>query len=281
MLKEDIREAEAQFLQGTRDEILGVHNDVFAAKSTIDGQDGGIVTALIISGMQRGLFDAAIVVQCKEGYKAEAIIAETTDDVFKARGTKYSRVKMMSKLEELIEKGKQNIAFVGTPCEIRAVRKIQQQLLHDFPSVKITVLGLFCYEAFIYEKLKNETEKLLGVDLDKAEKTQIRRGKYIVQVDGKEYSCRVKDLNNAVENGCAYCDDFVAKLADVSVGSVGSRDGYSTVIVRSDGGKKLVEDVNFNKGDIVIEEIKKISALKKKRAKKYFAPLLQEHPSPV
>ncbi|UCH01963.1 MAG: Coenzyme F420 hydrogenase/dehydrogenase, beta subunit C-terminal domain, partial [Candidatus Bathyarchaeota archaeon] len=220
-------------------------------------------------------------VQRKEGYKAETIIAETIDDVYKARGTKYSRVKMMSKLEELIEKGKQNIAFVGTPCEIRAVRKIQQQLLHDFPSVKITVLGLFCYEAFIYEKLKNETEKLLGVDLDKAEKTQIRRGKYIVQVDGKEYSCRVKDLNNAVENGCAYCDDFVALLADVSVGSVGSRDGYSTVIVRSDVGKKLVEDVNFIKGDIVIEEVKKISALKKKRAKKYFVPLLQEHPSPV
>jgi coenzyme F420-reducing hydrogenase beta subunit len=274
MLEEDKRKVEDGFLRGTRDEYLGVHNDILAAKSSVEGQDGGMATALLISGMQRGMFDVAIVVQRKDGYRAEAIVAENIDEIMKARGTKYQRVKMMSKLAGLMEKGKRKIAIVGTPCEVRAVREIQQTLLRDFPTVEITILGLFCYEAFVYEKLKEETKKLLGVDLDKSEKTQIHKGKFIAQVDGKEYSCRVRDLSKAVEKGCAFCDDFVSKLADVSIGSIGSPNGYSTVIVRSDVGKKLLDGIAFVKGDVNREEIIKLSALKKQNAEKNFAPLL-------
>jgi coenzyme F420-reducing hydrogenase beta subunit len=275
-LPEDVEKIEQQFLKGTRDENLGVFSDVFAAKSSIDGQDGGVATALLVSGMQRGLFDAAIVVQRIEGYNAEAVIAENVDEIMEARGTKYLRIKMMSKLGELVEKGKRKIAIVGTACEVRAARKIQQVLLQDFPDLKLTIIGLFCFEAFDYEKLKQETQRLLGVDLDKSEKTQIHKGKYIVQVNGKEYSCKVRELSKAVEKGCTYCDDFTAKLADVSVGSVGSDDGYSTVIVRSEVGKKLFEKLDLAKGGVNKEEITKIAILKKNRAEKSFAPILQD-----
>jgi coenzyme F420 hydrogenase subunit beta len=274
MLEEDKRKVEDEFLRGTRDEHLGVHNDILAAKSSVEGQDGGMATALLISGMQRGMFDAAIVVQRKDGYRAQAIVAENIDEIMKARGTKYQRVKMISKFVDLVEKGKRKIAIVGTPCEVRAVREIQQTLLHDFPTLQVTVLGLFCYEAFIHEKLREETRKLLGVDLDKSEKTQIHKGKFIMRVDGKDYSCRVRDLGKAVEKGCAFCDDFVSRLADVSVGSVGSPDGYSTVIVRSDVGKNLLNCVDFVRADVNREEITKLSASKKQNAEKNFAPLL-------
>jgi len=275
-LPEDIEKIEQQFLKGTKDENFGVHNDIFAAKSLVEGQDGGVATALLISGLQKGLFDAIIVVQRTNGYNSEAIIAENVDEIMKAKGTKYLRVKMMSKLGDLINEGKKKIVVVGTACEVRAVRKIQQIMLKEFPEVKITIIGLFCFEAFDYEKLKEETQRLLGVDLDKAEKTQIHKGKYIVLVDGKEYSCKVKDLHNAVEKGCVYCDDFTAKLADISIGSVGSPDGYSTVIVRSDAGKRLLEKLNLAKGDVNKEEVTKLSILKKKRATKNFAPILQD-----
>ena len=275
-LPEDIEKIEQQFLKGTKDPNFGVYSDVFAAKSTIDGQDGGVATALLVLGIQQGLFDAAIVVQMTDGYNSEAIIAETVDDIIKAKGTKYLRVKMMSKLGELINKGKKKIAVVGTACEVRAARKIQQIMLKEYPDVEITIIGLFCFEAFDYEKLKEETKKLLGVDLDKAEKTQIHKGKYIVQVDGKEYSCKVKELNDAIEKGCTYCDDFTAKLADISVGSVGSPEEYSTVIVRSDAGKKLLEKLDLTKQAADTEEVTKLSIFKKKRATKNFVPILQD-----
>jgi coenzyme F420-reducing hydrogenase beta subunit len=275
MLEEDIKEAEKNFLSGARDELLGIHTEIFAAKSSIDGQDGGMATALLLSGFKNGFFDAVIIVKRTVGYKAEAIIAESAKEILNARGTKYSRVKMMSKVGELVEKGKKKIAIVGTACEVRTGRKIQQQLLSKYPDLEITIVGLFCLEAFDYDKLKEETKRLLGVDLDKAEKTQINKGKFTVQIGGKEYSAKVKEFHPAIQGGCAYCNDFVARLSDISVGSVGSDEGYSTVIVRSAKGKKLLDNVDFVKGNVNKEEIIKLADFKKKRAEKNFAPIIE------
>jgi coenzyme F420 hydrogenase subunit beta len=232
----DAETIEQSFLRGTADENIGIYQDMFSAKSTYVGQDGGVVTALLVSGMQRGMFDSAIVVKRTKGYLAEAFIAESVDDIIKASGTKYMRVRIMHKLGELIAKGKRKIAIVGMPCVIRAARRVQQQMFTDCPDLELTTIGLFCYEDFNYRVLKSEVQRLLNVDLDKAEKTQIRKGKFIVVIDGKESSVPVKDLSKAVENGCLSCPDFAAKYADVSVGSVGSEAGRSTVIVRSDVG---------------------------------------------
>jgi len=269
MIEEEARKIEQQFLKGTADENLGVYMDMYSAKSSIDGQDGGVATALLVSGMEKGMFDAAIVIKRTDGYWAEAVIAENVDEIMEAKGTKYIRVPMMSKLEELIAKGKRKIALVGTACQVRAARRIQQILLHEYADLELSIIGLFCYECFEYEKLKEETARLLDVDLDRAEKTQIHKGKYIVRVDGKDHSVKVKELNNAVEPRCFYCPDFTAEYSDISVGSVGSDEGYSTVIVRSDIGKKLFDSLDLAKGKVNKEEITKLAILKKARAKLY------------
>ncbi len=278
MLETDITEAEEQFLQGSRHDQLGVYQEIFAAKSSIGGQDGGMATALLLSGFKKGLFDAAIVVRRSIGYQAEAIIAESANEIVAAKGTKYSRVKMMSKIGEMVDNGKRKIALVGTPCEIRTGRKIQQQLLKKYPDLELTIVGLFCFEAFDYEKLKYATQRILGVDLDRAEKTQIHKGKFIVQIDGNEYSAKIKEFSDAIQGGCSYCNDFVGRIADVSVGSVGSPVGYSTIIVRSDRGKKLLENVEFTKADVNLDEVIKLVAFKTKRAEKNFAPIIMGKP---
>jgi len=266
MPEEEAKGIEQYFLKGTTDENIGVYTDMISAKSSVDGQDGGVATALLVSGMQKGLFDAAIVVQRTDGYWAEAVVAENVDGVLKAKGTKYLRANMMSKIGDLVAKGKRKIAVVGQACEIRAARRIQQMLLNEFSDLELTMIGLFCFECFDYEKLKEETNRLLGVDLDRAEKTQIKKGKYIVQVDGKENSVSVKELHKAVEKGCLACPDFTAKYSDISVGSVGSKEGYSTVIVRSDIGEKLLEKLDLEKGKAEKKEITKLAVMKKKRA---------------
>ena len=237
-----------------------------------------MATALLLSGFKKGLFDAAIVVRRSIGYQAEAIIAESADEIIAAKGTKYSRVKMMSKIGEMVENGKRKIALVGTPCEIRTGRKIQQQMLKKYPDLELTIVGLFCFEAFDYEKLKDVTQRILGVNLDRAEKTQIHKGKFIVQIDGNEYSAKIKEFSDAIQGGCGYCNDFVGRIADVSVGSVGSPVGYSTIIIRSDRGKKLLENVDFTRADVNQDEIIKLVAFKKKRAEKNFAPIIMGKP---
>jgi coenzyme F420-reducing hydrogenase beta subunit len=80
-------------------------------------------------------------------------------------------------------------------------------------------------------------------------------------------------LNDAVEKMCLICPDFTAQYADISVGSVGSDDGYSTVIVRSDVGKTLWEKLDLAKGKVKKEDLTKLSVDKKKRAEKNQADL--------
>jgi coenzyme F420-reducing hydrogenase beta subunit len=267
---EDEQKVQQQFLKGIKDEDLGVFCDLFSAKTKIGGQDGGVVSALLIKGFREGLFDAAIVVRRMEGYTAEAAVAENTEDVLAAKGTQYLRVNVTKKLRELTAEGKKRIAIVCTPCEAAAARRIQQTVGRD---CEVTIIGLFCFEAFNPEKLKEEMKNRLGVDLDKVARMQVRRGKFAAQVEGKEVSCRVKDLDAASEKACKLCDDFVSRLADVSVGSVGSKPGYSTVVVRSSIGEKLVRNLEATKGTFDKQEIAKISKFKRERSKKSLSNL--------
>jgi sulfite reductase (coenzyme F420) len=135
------------------------------------------------------------------------------------------------------------------------------------------VLGLFCFEAFNDDKLKSELKSQLGVDLDNVKKAQVRQGKFIAEVDGGEVNCKVKDLDCACEEACRFCGDFTSELADVSVGSVGSKKGYSTVIVRSNAGEKLVKNLNESKETVDKQEIVKLAKFKRQRAQKNLAEL--------
>ena len=129
---------EQQFLKGIKDKEIGVFCDIFSAKSGIEGQNGGVVSALLVKGFEEGLFDSAIVVRRGIGYSAEAIIATNSIEVLAAKGSKYVRVNVTKKLRELISQGKKRIAIVCTPCEAKAARKIQQTLKKD---CEITIIG--------------------------------------------------------------------------------------------------------------------------------------------
>jgi coenzyme F420-reducing hydrogenase beta subunit len=269
-IAQDEAKIEKQFLQGLKDPNIGVYSNMFSAKSRFEGQDGGVVTALLVKGFEENIFDVAVVVYRGDGYSAKAIVATNAEEAEAAGGTKYLRVSVNKKLRELISQGKKRIAIVCTPCEAKTVRKIQQSLNNE---CKITVIGLFCFEAFNRTKLKKEMCTRLGIDLDKVEKTQIRQGKFTAFTDGKECSCKVKDLDGAAEKACLYCDDFTSCFADVSVGSVGSKSGFSSVVVRSKVGAKMVKNLDVVKEEVDKQEILRLSKFKMERAKKALAAL--------
>jgi coenzyme F420 hydrogenase subunit beta len=266
---EEEEKLEKQFLKGTKDEHLGVYSDVFSAKSDVMGQNGGVVTGLLQKGLREGLFDNAIVAKRINGYMAEAVVANDTESALQSKGTTYVKVNVSKKLRELLGQGKKRIAVVCTPCEVKAVRKIQQTIGRD---TKIIVIGLFCFQAFNPTRLKEELSKQ-GIDLEKAEKTEISRGIFTATVNGQQATCRVKDIDAASEVFCRFCDDFTSRLADVSVGSAGSRQGYSTVIVRSPAGEQLVKGNDFAKEAVDKQEIARLARFKRESSKKRFADL--------
>jgi coenzyme F420-reducing hydrogenase beta subunit len=251
---------------------LGFYSELFAAETNIEGQDGGIVTAILAKGIELDLFDAAVVVLKTEIYGAKAAVVDDIEGIMGAKGTKYMRVPVMPRLIGALKRGKRRIAVVGTPCQVRVIRKLQQMgyFNDEFADAEIILLGLFCFESFDYRDLRKHTKELFGIDLDKADKIQITKGKYIVSLGGKDYSCNVRELEHDVREGCRFCGDLVARLADISIGSIGSPNGYSTVIVRSDRGKKLLEGVQFTRKEMDREEIVKLARLKRRNADKNF-----------
>ena len=157
----DIKEMEEEFLCGTIDNDLGVNREMFAGKSSIEGQDGGMVTSILQQGIEMGLLDAAVVAQKNMSCGANAAFVDETDLILQAKGTKYVRVSVIAPLLDALQRGKRRIAVVGTPCQIRAVRKLQRQgyFNEKFPDAEIILIGLFCFESFDYESSENQHQR--------------------------------------------------------------------------------------------------------------------------
>ncbi len=58
-----------------KDDILGVYTEIFSAKTSIEGQDGGVVTAMLVYGLSEDMFDVVVVVQCKKGTGPNIIVS--------------------------------------------------------------------------------------------------------------------------------------------------------------------------------------------------------------
>jgi coenzyme F420 hydrogenase subunit beta len=56
---------------------------------------------------------------------------------------------------------------------------------------------------------------------------------------GAAHEVRIEETDAYTFKGCGPCFDFTAELADVSVGSVGSPAGWSTVLTRTPAGAGL------------------------------------------
>nr|MDO8079605.1 Coenzyme F420 hydrogenase/dehydrogenase, beta subunit C-terminal domain [Candidatus Freyarchaeota archaeon] len=235
--------------------LIGDYVAAFIGKSALDkvkGQDGGVVTSLLLYAMDNGLIDAAIVTQKseKEPWKPVAKIVTSSEELLKSSGSVYSHSQTVEALVEAIDKGYRSIAFVGTPCNIEAVAKMQTQpfgILHLFMKAKILKVGLFCMDSFSHEGLKEFFEEEQGIPLSSIRKMGIAAGKFnIIYDNDKTNSWPVKELDRYRSTSCHYCRDLTSEQADISVGSVGSPEGYSTILVRTGVANELLEDAMEN-----------------------------------
>lgn len=129
--------------------------------------------------------------------------------------------------------------MVGTPCQIVAATKMDKFLDEEFPvDIKI---GLFCMENFSYSYMK-EMLKEYSVDMKDVLECRIEKGYvWFFLTEDKTLKVPLNKAKKCVRKNCTVCMDFTSELSDVSVGSVGSPEGWSTVIIRTDKGLELIE----------------------------------------
>ncbi len=271
---------EEAFGKAREDERLGYFESVVAVKAKDKGvlkagQDGGAVTALLQCAVDTGLVSAAGVAQKDADWLTSPDVTEKKAELTKAAGTKYVRtttpVAFGEKLRDL-----RRLAIVGTGCQIEGMRLVHANLLKDaFEKTKESdmplnsiLIGLFCYENFPYSKVREKLEAEFGVKMKDVVKTDITKGKiFVTKKGGKELVHPVKVFNDIVPDCCNLCTDFSSTFADLSVGSVGSKDGWSTVMVRSEKGRELLE-LAKKKGYITVSKEANVEVVRKTDASK-------------
>ncbi len=229
--------------------ILGNYKQAISARTTDKeilrgSQDGGIVTALFAYALENGIIDGAIVAGPGElPWKPEPIVAQTREELLAARKTKYTLSPNLQLLKEATRSyGLDRIGIVGTPCQMQAVRKAQLYPvgMRDVPDKIALAIGIFCMENFPYQSLVQLVEDHTNQKLESVKKMEIGKGKFSVYTErGALAQLPLKVTHKYEQPGCHVCLDYVANLGDISTGSVGSPDGWSTVFVRSKQGENV------------------------------------------
>ncbi len=238
----------------TEEGLIGSFRYAYAAKSAIpeiQGQDGGVVTSLLLYALDEGLIDCAVVTirSEEEPWKPIPIVARTREEILKSSGSIYSHSMTLEALMSAVKQGMNSVAFVGTSCNIDAVTKMQRSsygFLHLFMRAKVLKLGLFCMDTFSYEGIKAVLESY-GITLDNVDAMKIRKGKFEVTLkDGKEHVFELSDFDEYRSSSCRFCTDLTAENSDISFGGVGSPKGYTTVLARSAIGYEIFNEAVDN-----------------------------------
>jgi coenzyme F420 hydrogenase subunit beta len=260
---------------------IGIYRAVKSARAVDESlraiaTDGGVVTALLHYMLERRLIDGAVVSQKTTAFSRIPLIATTWEELYTAAGscfdgsfhleelgdryTTYSPT--LSAVKGLESEHLQRVAMVGTPCQVRSIKKMQ--CLGILPAhVIIYTIGLFCMEAFSFDALgrRRLEERLREHQGDAGPparfedicKLNIKEdvivslalsGQPRLQGGGNGTIIHVpfEEVEEIARPACLACTDFASDYADLSAGGLGSTSGYTTILIRTPKGSRVYSE---------------------------------------
>ncbi|WOF16218.1 4Fe-4S dicluster domain-containing protein [Methanoplanus sp. FWC-SCC4] len=260
--------------------MMGDFLEIKAAKSAYEvsgKQSGGAVTAILSNALDKGFIDAVVTVsEDKWNHKPKSVVITSKEAMIYSAGSRYNWwIPTLFALKEAVFKKKYaNIAVIGTPCAVSALRLMKESdndLLKPFGKSIRLIFGLFCTETFDYEslvegKLKNE----FGIEAWEIERLDVKGRLEVTLTDGTKNDISLKDLEGCIRKGCLSCTDLTAVDSDISAGAIGSPEGYTTIVVRTEEGKGFLTSA-VNSGNLVLSDdvdLGPIERLAEKKAKR-------------
>jgi coenzyme F420 hydrogenase subunit beta len=248
---------------------------------------GGIISTIsyyLLSTRQVDGVTATRFVYTENGPKVEDFIARTKHDVLESQGSKYVP-SMTNLLIELCEKEGGKYLFIGTPCQIAALRLMSEKnktLRKIFPYT----LANFCGGYRDYRHLKFLFYKY-NIEPGKVVNFRFRGGgqpgtMLIETSDRNIVLAKYPEYNNFTPIPklfrCTFCEDATGELADFSCGDawierfLSDRRNWSIVFCRSSKATLLMNEL-IDKNLIEVQEITKNeiieSQLENLQSKKY------------
>jgi len=194
------------------------------------------------------------------------------NEILSCTGSKYTIASTLCNYNDAINKFKlKRLAFVGMPCQIQAVRKLQlsSPLSKEYGKFSL-IIGLFCYSNYSYDLMETFIQGELGVSLKNIKKIDVSHGKFYIYIkDGSIKEVPIKEIKKYTWESCHYCKDYTAEIADISVGSVGAlKNDWNSVILRTDIGAKFFNEAVKAKKIVTSDEIEVFKIEKESLRKK-------------
>jgi coenzyme F420 hydrogenase subunit beta len=221
--------------------VLAAHST--RAEPAVPGaQDGGAVTALLCELLRRGEIDGVLLTSRTTGLAGEARIVTSVEEVQGSAGSVYHQPYPLAKLAGRLPEGVGRLAFVGTPCQVSVLRALQRfpwRYRESWEGAVVLAIALFCSRSFDPERLRSSLVAN-GADPSEARAVRVEGGALTAKDGNGSELCRVpvRSVRSAALRGCEECSDFTGIGADLSMGSLGSPTGYTTVLVRTEVGNR-------------------------------------------
>ena len=229
-------------------EMEGVSKDIILARATNPeihqkGQDGGLVSAILLWSLEHGYIDAALVSYVEgdgTSWKAVPGVARTRDEVLAAAGSRYTYSANTMAYEAAVAGGAEKLALVGMSCQssvppVMAARKAGK------PARRLALnIGLLCSKTFDDAIFEDLFEARYGLRRDDIVKMNVKGVMQIWTRDGGYHEVPLKECHAWTREGCKLCPDFAAQHADISTGGIGAFNDWTLTIVRTDLGREII-----------------------------------------
>jgi len=243
---------------------FGVYRRIVAARCTDPEvlarcEDGGVVTGLLAWARRNDVIDGAVVSTIDPNTPCAPVprAVTTVDEII---GSASSWPNNLA-LEEAQKLDLSRVAFVGVPCQVTPVRKMQTadasylnngrkkdkhierqtKFLKGFGERVALNIGLLCSEVFTFDGLMRDViEGDMGIPLTEIRKFNVKGKVLIYKRDGELVEMNLKQAQEYARPECHHCGDFSAELADISCGGVGAMD-WTIVVLRTPRGEEVFD----------------------------------------
>jgi coenzyme F420 hydrogenase subunit beta len=232
------------------EEVTGIRRGVFLARAADPavleaGQDGGLVSALLIWGLATGRIEGALTsrLSATRIWDGEPFLATTRQEVLEAAGSRYTYAANPLAMKEAERRGLRRLALVGMSCQASINGTLQARRVNKYARRIELTLGLLCSKSFGYDGLRQVVTEEYGVPLEDVAKVNIK-GRFQLwrRSTGEQVEIPLKQLAQATREGCKLCPDFAAEHADIATGGLGQRDGWTLAVVRTARGEEWLRE---------------------------------------
>lgn len=231
------------------DEVYGMARSLLLVRAHdsevfVAGQDGGLVSALVIWGLENGRIDGVVTSKLVEGraFDADPVVVTDREGVIATAGSRYTYSANPLAMKEAEARKLTQLALVGMSCQASINGTVVARNLAKYQRKIALTLGLLCSKTFTYEG-QAEVFARHGVAIEDVIKVNIKGRVMVWTRDGRYIEVPLKELHPHTRPGCTLCPDFAAEHADISCGGIGKDDDWTLTIVRTARGEEWMQGV--------------------------------------